>query len=200
MFDHLIYDFDGTLSDTYPVIAQILVDMLAKRGDHADYATAYADLKISIGYALKKYSLTGEKRIFHERSIAAALERQEPFPEAAGLLHRAALAGKKNYIYTHSGSEVGEMIQKWGMTADVTFILDKTYGFPSKPDPTALRYLLARFSIDPATALMIGDRDIDIAAGHNAGVAGCLFDPGGYYPDCKAEYRIRNLNELLEIF
>lgn len=199
MFDHLIYDFDGTLSDTYPVIAEILVDMLAERGDAVELATAYADLKISIGYALKKYDLVKERRIFHERSIAAALERQEPFPEAAALLHRATLAGKKNYIYTHSGSEVGEMLQKWGMAADVTFVLDSTFGFPSKPDPTALQYLLSRFSIDPAAALMIGDREIDIAAGHNVGIAGCLFDPDGYYPDCRAEHRIENLNELLKI-
>lgn len=199
MFDHLIFDFDGTLSDTYPIAAQVLVEMLAERGIAVDYGTAYADLKVSYGYALDKYHLPHDGS-FTKRTVAAALERQKPFPEAAELLRSAALAGKKNYIYTHSGKEVGELLRKWGMDGDVAFVLDKTYKFPRKPDPTALRYLFSRFSIDPAAALMVGDRDIDIEVGHNAGIAGCLFDPDGYYPDCKAEYRIRNLSDLCRIF
>lgn len=199
MFDHLIYDFDGTLSDTYPIAAQVLVDMLAERGICVDYGSAYADLKISYGYALDKYHLPHDGS-FAKRTVSAALERQKPFPEAAELLHRATLAGKKNYIYTHSGSEVGELIRKWGMEQDVTFILDNTSHFPRKPNPSALLFLLSKFSLDPASALMIGDRDIDIEVGHNAGIAGCLFDPDGYYPGCKAEYRISNLLELSRIF
>jgi D-glycero-D-manno-heptose 1,7-bisphosphate phosphatase len=37
---------------------------------------------------------------------------------------------------------------------------------------------LADFSIDPARALVIGDKDRDLEAGRRAGVAGVLF-PGG---------------------
>lgn len=198
MFDHLIYDFDGTLSDTYPIATEVLVQLLAERGITVTPEQALADLKVSFGHVKEKYGFPGDPTL-NQRVIALALEKQMPFPEAPVLLRRAVEMGKKNYIYTHSGKEVQTLLEKWGMADDVTFILDKTYGFPIKPDPTALRYLLDRFSIDPATALMIGDRDIDILAGQNAGLRACLFDFGGFYPDCKAEYRVDNLLQLLDI-
>ena len=45
----------------------------------------------------------------------------------------------------------------------------------------ALRCLLARNAIDPAEAAMVGDRDIDIEAGHNAGMRGVLGTPEGHF-------------------
>ncbi|HML49439.1 MAG TPA: HAD hydrolase-like protein, partial [Clostridia bacterium] len=34
---------------------------------------------------------------------------------------------------------------------------------------------------DPSETVMIGDRDIDILAARNAGIAGCLFDPAHFF-------------------
>ncbi|HEY2176954.1 MAG TPA: HAD family hydrolase [Caulobacteraceae bacterium] len=47
-----------------------------------------------------------------------------------------------------------------------------------KPNPGMVRRALADFAIDPARALVIGDKDRDLEAGRRAGVAGALF-PGG---------------------
>ena len=89
-------------------------------------------------------------------------------------------AGKRNFIYTHSGKTVYEYLDKWGLSPYITFVLDSTYNFPNKPDPSALQYLLARFDMDPATALMIGDRDNDVlgAARHGIDCAGVLWGFG----------------------
>ena len=42
----------------------------------------------------------------------------------------------------------------------------------------------------------VGDRDIDILAGKNAGMAGILMDTEGYYPQLSVEYRITELKEI----
>ena len=44
---------------------------------------------------------------------------------------------------------------------------------------------------------MIGDRDIDLLSGINAGMAGALFDPEGFYPDFDTPYRYNTLTEMM---
>jgi D-glycero-D-manno-heptose 1,7-bisphosphate phosphatase len=50
-----------------------------------------------------------------------------------------------------------------------------------KPGPGMLLDLLARFPVDPARTLMIGDRSTDIEAAHAAGVEGLLFAGGSVF-------------------
>jgi len=203
MIKNIIYDFDGTLSDTYPIVTDVLWNLLRENGKNEEWQKVFDLLKISFRHALSSYEypVTGEdtRRMFRERVDEGALTRQQPFAEAAEILAFAAEHGVRNFVYTHSGETTGMLLQKWGLAPYVTFVLDSSFGFPFKPDPAAMHFLLEKYDIDPKTALMVGDRDIDVQVGHNAGVAGCLFDTGNYYPDCNAEYRVQNLLEIKKI-
>jgi HAD superfamily hydrolase (TIGR01549 family) len=199
----LIYDFDGTLSDTYPLLTNVMLEILREHGVTDTYEQVYANFKVSVGYTVKQYdiglAIEDFIKLLLKRYHEASHEKLQPFPEAKQLLADAVKAGKRNFIYTHSGKTVYEFLDKWGLSPYITFVLDSTYNFPNKPDPSALQYLLARFDIDPATALMIGDRDIDTDCGRNAGMKGCLFDPEHYYDDSDVDYRIDNLLQLKNI-
>ena len=52
-YKHLIYDFDGTLSDTYPCFTETVLQMLKSHGLSGDYKTVYDNLKVSVGHALR---------------------------------------------------------------------------------------------------------------------------------------------------
>ena len=203
MYDFIIYDFDGTLSDSYPVYADALMILLERYGLHMEWKEGYALLKVSVGHALRQFdfgkpikNISVEfNKIYHELARAS----MEAIPGAVDILRFATEHDKKNYIYTHTGKFAFEMLDKMKLSPYVDYVLDSSAGFARKPVPVALYFLFEKCGIDPSRALMVGDRDIDVEAAHNAGIHGCLFDPGDYYPDCRAEYRINGLLELEKI-
>ena len=44
-----------------------------------------------------------------------------------------------------------------------------------KPSPEGIEYLLGKYKLPVRECLMIGDRELDVLAGKNAGVDACLF-------------------------
>ena len=203
MYDYLIYDFDGTLSDTYPIFTEAFLKLMEKYNIPQDYDTVYGLLKQSVGAALNNYDFPMSKKEaraeFEEIYQPIAVEKQNLFPDAADILRYGLANGKKNYVYTHSGKWVYALFERMGINDCFEFVIDSTYDFPRKPDPAALNFMIEKCGIDKSKALMIGDRDLDIEVAHAAGIDACLFDSENFYPDLKAEYRIKKLSELKEI-
>lgn len=204
MFDELIYDFDGTLFDTYPVFAEALLIFLERHGIKSDYDTAYARLKVTVGHALHSYGFTGDlyrpaNKEFMSIYWELAKTKQKPLPYVPEILEYAVENGKRNYIYTRSGKEVRDLLDAFGLTDKFTFIIDATMDFPTKPNPAALNWLAEEFSLDKSKCLMIGDRDLDTDSGINAGMSSCLYDPEGFYSHASADYKINSIDELKNI-
>lgn len=202
-YKHLIYDFDGTLSDTYPCFTETVLELIKKYGISDTYENVYSNLKVNVGYALKQYDLGKDaaeaRRDFHVIHNELAPKIQKPYPEAEEVLRYAMAQGHKNYLYTHSGKIVKILLEQWGIADCFEDIIDSTMKFPTKPAPDALNYLCEKHGLDKKDCLMIGDRDIDTDCGRNAGMKGCLFDPDHYYDKADVDYRIENLLELKNI-
>ena len=49
----------------------------------------------------------------------------------------------------------------------------KVDGVPAKPDPTSLRAVLRELGVTAENAVYVGDSDVDVLTGHNAGLAVC---------------------------
>lgn len=202
-FKELIYDFDGTLSDSYPCLTNAFLDTLEYYGLSDSYENVYAKLKISVGHCKNSYEFPAPieevSKKYKEYHLARAYDEQHALPGAAEILKYAADMGCRNFIYTHSATLPAELLEKWGLDGYFTEIVNKTYGFPGKPAPDALNYLVGKYDLDLTQCLMIGDRDIDTECGKNAGMAGCLYDPEHYYDGTYVEYRITDLRELKKI-
>lgn len=206
MIEHLIFDFDGTISDSYPLFVRFLHEAADQRGYRIECSDEelYRASKITL-YAA--YERIGGERIcpystfaddFHELQERHRHEFQI-FPEARELLLRAQRAGKHNYIYTHTGPVVKEMLSNMGILECFDFVLDSSYHFPMKPAPDALLFFLDKFGFDPKSCVMIGDRPIDAHAGMRAGMYGCLWDADGLFKDAEVDFYIKELSELSQI-
>lgn len=202
-YKHLIYDFDGTLSDTYPCFTEAVLQTLKDFGMSDTYESVYAKLKVSVGYTMRCYDFgmdsAAARKYFHDIHNELAPKIQKAYPEAEEILRYAMAKGHKNYLYTHSGKIVKILLEQWGIADCFEDIIDSTMKFPTKPAPDALNYLCAKHGLDKKDCIMIGDRDIDTDCGRNAGMKGCLYDPEHYYDSADVDYRIENLLELKNI-
>lgn len=203
MFDHLIFDFDGTISDSYPLFVEFFRAIAEQKQLPFDLSDDALDRQMR-RTLWKGYQAMGWEELisyrdvltlFHEMQEKRAMEFQA-FPEAIDLLQYAAKRGKKLYIYTHSGDIVKQMMKNMRIDSLFTFVLDASFGFAEKPAPDALLYLMQRFDLQADHCLMIGDRPIDAHAGMNAGMKGCLWDARELYPEAKADYVVRSLSEI----
>lgn len=201
--DHLIFDFDGTISNSYPLFLGFVHAYAEEQGLSINMTDD--ELFYALNLTMKEtFERLGWDRFisyrefiddFHQKQIDHATEFRA-FPEAIALLEYAVSIGKKNYIYTHTGPIVSEMLKNMGIFHLFDFILDDSYGFPAKPCPDGLCFLAKHLHLDPATCMMIGDRPIDAHAGMNAGMIGCLWDFYGFFEDVKVDHRVSSLSEI----
>lgn len=204
MIKHLIFDFDGTISDSYPMFVQVVKEVAGEFGVpvvHSDEELSDM-LRVNTKYCMDQMGINHPSavrgKVFWKYQGVHSLEFKA-FDEIEPILKKSLSLGKKNYIYTHTGDVVHDMLKNMGLHHYFAGIVTAANGFPPKPAPDALRYLCNTYELDPAECLMIGDRDIDTKAGNNAGTKGCLWDAYDRYSDYQTDYKIKTLSELYEL-
>ncbi|NLG37404.1 MAG: HAD-IA family hydrolase [Clostridiales bacterium] len=202
MYKNLLWDFDGTLFDSYPNMTESIRLALLKQGVDESAASLLFMIKRSVAQCIshysRKFSLDGRElyasyRFNEENSDWSAVM---PYPGAETVCRCAVESGGRNFLYTHRGRKSYEYMDLHGLKKYFTGGVTRDDPFPMKPAPDAINYLVERYGMRRSETVMIGDRDIDILAAHAAGVAGCLFDPDGFYPDTAAEFHTRSMEEI----
>lgn len=189
---HFFWDFDGTLADTYPALTGILVLACADFGVMLSQERALTLMKRELRYAIQV--LAGENGLDADE-LGAAFRRHEPefpvreFPAIAGAAEAVRAMPGRHYLVTHRNASAREWLTCAGLDDEFTDAVTKENGLPRKPAPDMLQYLLDKHGIDPQTAVMIGDRPLDTAAGRAAGMLSCLLDTEGRFPDDPCELR-----------
>ena len=203
-YEHFIFDFDGTLSDSYPAFVKAAKIVADKYNVKVTVEDLY--------YLLKKYSTVYlfDTLPFGENKTAAhnefkVLSKELLSTEASAingtqeLLEFICQNGGKCYVYSHSGDIVLKNIKRWGIEKYFTDYMLGDVKYPRKPAPDALLALIKKCDLEPQKCVMIGDRDIDVLAGKNAGMDGILIDDEKYYPDLDVTYRVSSLSEIKDI-
>lgn len=184
---NILWDFDGTLFDTYPAYTKMFKAVL---GDDVCQEEIYSKLKVSFSNAIEFYNLTEEQvKVMHTmKTKFATPELVKPFPGLEEVLQNANL----NVIMTHkSRDEVNEILayHRW----DKYFIdmVAGDDGFPRKPDPASYLHLHHKYNLDIA----IGDRELDILPAKEIGIKTCLFQNNSK----GADYYVNDYNEFYTI-
>lgn len=204
MYKHIIWDFDGTLFDSYPTMALAFKAALEEEGIHESSDKIMGLMKVSVphlfDYYIRNYKVSDRLGPNFER-YREELEADNirPFLNVEEICRRIYQSKRTNHLYTHRGKSSIEFLKKYGMYEYFSGFITKENDFKRKPDPEALLFLINEYKMDKSEALMIGDRDIDILAAKNAGIAACYYKDNQIH-DCEtADYTITDYDQLSKI-
>ena len=201
-----LWDLDGTLLDTYPAMVQAFQQAVAELGGTITAEATYRLMRQqSVGYAEKTIAAQNS---WDWQALRAGYQRWEPqlqqapaaFTGAKAVLAKVVAVGGHNYLMTHRDESAQTYLVQAGLDHYFTDAVTADQPFPRKPDPAALNYLLDKHHVDRQQAVMVGDRNLDIEAGHNAGIAGYLFDIDQLIEVTSSpEVQVTDLNDLLTL-
>lgn len=200
---HVIWDFDGTLFDTYPVMTEAMVSYLKTLGIDVSYETVYGKMKVAMSHltnSLKEeYNLDDdfiERYKDHLRTMEEGTFK--PFDGAIEILKKVNEKRSVNHLYTHRGLSAIRVLTDYDVIDLFEGLITRENGFERKPSPDAINYLIEEYKIDKDHAIMIGDREMDLLSAKNAGIKSCFFHEEGLISE-NGDYNIRDLKELLKI-
>lgn len=171
-----IWDFDGTLAESYAAIMEVLALLYADYGWEFDTdQVGQFIIDTSIGHLLEtKCQEAGlDARTVKARFMAEQEQRDDQIvlmPGAQEVLARTASQGIRHFIYTHKGATIDAVLERLGIAQYFTEVLNATSGFARKPNPEALDYLIDKYDLDRQNTYYIGDRPLDLEAAERAGV------------------------------
>lgn len=201
MIKNYLWDFDGMLFDSYPHITSAFLKALSDFDISADYDEAKAKLEISYATAYAFYSADEKIRERHRlyEHDYMLRPRAVPFENTLRTLEKIVESGGKNYLYTHRGNEsTYHYLREYDMERLFAGGVDSSMNFPAKPAPDAIEWICENYGLDKAKTIMVGDREIDVLAGKNAGVYSCRFTKEKNIVTA-ADFVVGDISEVLEI-
>lgn len=199
-FKHFFWDFDGTLFDTDDRTIRAFQKSLHDHGFEYDTETLRPLVKVHLRHACSVIAPEMTKELiagYHQHAGDEGYESMQPFPGVKELLRSICEHGGKNYLYTLRDNAAIDAVKHFGLDIYFTDYVTRNDGFPGKPAPDALLSQLEKHHLDPKECVMVGDRDLDLNAGYNAGIEGALYDPGHYYDHFGTRYRYTDLSALM---
>ena len=180
-FKAVIFDLDGTLSDTLESIALAGNKMLKECGfdelpidNYKYYAGDGADtlVKRALQAVGDKECENFEKaygiyREFFKTDCTYHVKVFDGMPEA---LHAMKEQGMQLAVISNKPHEAAQNVVKelYGDVFDV--VLGQRPGIPKKPDPMGARIVLDYFGVKPEECLYVGDTNVDMQTGKRAGM------------------------------
>ncbi len=208
-FRLLVFDWDGTLSDSTAIIAEAIRSACRDLGEPVpDEATARYVIGLGLGDALalvapglppSRYS---ELTVLYRRHYLAREDDIPLFAGASALLSELEAAGYLLAIATgKSRMGLSRVLARSGLAQRFHATRCADEGF-SKPHPDMLLHLMDRLAVGPEQTLMIGDTTHDLELARNAGTAALAVAYGAHDRDglarCAPLATVHSIAEMRE--
>lgn len=179
-FLNYIWDFDGTLFNTYPTMLKALKMAMDKHDIHYSGDLAVYIKQFSIKQFAENYGNPAFLEDYHQ--LEHDLQMQTPpvfYAEIQQILQNIVANGGQNFVLSHRDATTYDYLGKWQTL--FTEIITSKQPFARKPSPEALLYLIEKYQLDKTVTVMVGDRPLDVEAGKNAGISTLLLDENNLF-------------------
>ena len=191
---NILWDFDGTLFDTYPALVEGIVKLSQKDLERSEVLKW---LKIDSKTAFKHYCLSEDLREeFQKLHINYSKLHSRPFDHLEDVLASV----DNNIIVTHRDKESTiYLLEKFHLAKYFKEIVSvEEQGFTRKPHCSSYEYVLKSHHID----LVMGDRDLDLIPARQLNIKTVAFQnrniAADFHIDSYADFIPMVLNQLHE--
>ena len=204
-YTEYIWDFDGTLFDTYPVMVKAFQRALRELGIEEKPDTLLLFMKKSIAETIDYYQSRYQlEELFFKRYLeirrSYSLDEQPPYSGAMKVCCQIVQQGGRSFIVSHrESSSLYALLDHYGMRQLFTEIITGDDGFERKPSPEAFLYLVKKNQLKKESTLAIGDRILDIQAGREAGIKTVFINLNDDLDCDLADFKIHSLEEVLSL-
>lgn len=180
-----LFDFDGTLADSFAAIAASTNHV---RASYALAALPEPEIRRYVGHGLAKLledlapgapiEQAAARYRDHHKSVMFPLTR--PMPGVAHAIPELARRGLRMGVCSNKRVEfTRQLVESLGLSRYFGCVLGpEDVGDRPKPDPAMLLEGLSRLQVAPAEAVYIGDMDVDVETARAAGVPVWLLASG----------------------
>lgn len=183
-FSYVIFDLDGTLLDTLEDLADATNWVCAQHGWPAHGLEEYKSFvgngagKLLERVTPPEVELTQSLRRqlmaeFSKRYTGHSADKTRAYPGMPQALSRLKAAGVRMAVLTNKPHEAAGPVVERYYPGVFDAVQGAVVGAPLKPDPTALLALMEKLGAAKDQALFVGDSNVDIRTGKNAGLAAC---------------------------
>ena len=181
MYRTVIFDLDGTLLDTISDLAAA-ANYVCRENDWPEYTVAEVESMVGNGIPklVERFSpenarsplmLANTLHQFNRYYGAHNMESTHPYPGIPELLDELRAQGVQCAVFSNKADPLcGKIIAHYFGTGRFDAVRGSRPGVPTKPDPAGLYALMDEIGADRSATLFVGDSDVDILTGHNAGL------------------------------
>lgn len=211
MIKYCIFDFDGTLADTFEGIVRTVRATLEKMGlpDQPDDKIRCA-IGLPLAESLKMAGDIPDERIqeavstYRSTFDIIAPKYVLPFPGVIETLHSLNDSGVRLAIATSRGTNsLTLFLKEFGVFDLFSEMVTASDGIIAKPKPDMVLHLLEVSGCDKDETLVIGDTTFDLMMGAGAGCRTCGVTWGNHTREMLAtaapDYVIDNIIDLIDI-
>lgn len=179
----VVFDLDGTIVDSRLDLANSTNELLEGYGAAAlpvdriaamvgegarklvERALAAAGVHRGLDEALVRFREIYDRRL---------LEHTRPYPGIDAAIRVAAARARLAVLTNKPEAPSRRLLEAFDLLAPFSRVIGGDSGFPRKPDPAAIRHLIADARATPAQTLLVGDSMVDVETARRAGVRICV--------------------------
>ena len=202
-----IWDLDGTLIDSYEIIVDSLYQIYKEKGfdidkkeilnDVINESVSFFIMKMEARFGVPFDDLKDRYSVISHN----AKDNIKAMNHAKEILKYIKDNNIPNFVFTHRGVTTESVLKNIGIYEYFDEIVTSQSGFPRKPSPEGLTYIVNKYHLDKEHTYYVGDRKMDIMCANNAHIKSIMYIPVSSVAKAtgKETYVIKDLLQIKDI-